>query len=136
MQLSTNSPEGTREVAKKLIEEHPKHRIWLLEGELAAGKTQLVKGLATAIGINSDISSPTFAYLKEYGSQLAHYDLYRLERHDEELQHLISESCENSDYVVIEWPSRMQPSIDKPYLSITIEHKGKNERTLEITPHL
>lgn len=134
MQLQTKSPEDTQELAKKLILGYPELRVWLLEGDLAAGKTELVKGLAKALGMDDEISSPTFAYLKEYGNELAHYDLYRLEGPDEELLHLISEHIEGPGFTVLEWPSRMKLQLDQAHLKIEIHHQGGNERLFKLTP--
>ncbi|MFT7184406.1 MAG: tRNA threonylcarbamoyladenosine biosynthesis protein TsaE [Oceanicoccus sp.] len=133
MQVLTNSEEETQDLAKKLLEEYPEHRVWLLEGDLAAGKTQLVKGLAKALGIEKAVSSPTYAYLNEYSSKLAHYDLYRLEGQDEELMHLIDEHLASTGHVVIEWPSRMNVQVAQAHLFIRINHEGGSKRSLEIT---
>ena len=50
----------------------------LLEGEMGAGKTVFAKGVALGLGIGDDITSPTYAYMNDYGGKLYHYDCYRL----------------------------------------------------------
>jgi len=134
MVVCTKSAEATQQYAEQLKKEHPDHRVWLLEGELAAGKTQLVKGLAKALGVTSAVTSPTFAYVNEYGDKLAHYDLYRLEGPDDELLQLLLEHMESKDYVVVEWPSRMNLHLSRPHLKINMVHKGGDERCIEVSP--
>lgn len=135
MKLRTHSQEETQALAKRLLEEYPHHRVWLLEGELAAGKTQLVKGLAESLGVEVPIVSPTFTYLNEYGDQLAHYDLYRLEGPDDELLQLLSEHLQSPIHVAIEWPSRMNLHLAQPHLHLALHHQGGDERSVEVTPH-
>jgi len=134
MQLDSKSPEETQKIAEKLIQAYPDHKVWLLEGDLAAGKTHLVKGLAKALALSSSVHSPTFAYLNEYEGALAHYDLYRLESEDQELLQLLNEHFEAGIYVAIEWPSRMEFPLIKSHLQIKISHEGGDHRSFEITP--
>lgn len=135
MPHSSHSPQETRALAKRLVQDFPQHRIWLLEGDLAAGKTELVKGLAEALGITEAVLSPTFAYLNHYGDDLAHYDLYRLEGPDAELLALLSEDFEREGYVAIEWPSRMDLPIAASYLHLHLSHEGGDQRRITVTPH-
>lgn len=133
MVVCTKSAEATQAYAETLMKEHPEHKVWLLEGELAAGKTQLVKGLAKALGVDSPITSPTFAYVNEYGDKLAHYDLYRLEGPDDELLQLLLEHMQTKEYVVVEWPSRMNLQLSRPHLKINMYHKGGDERCIDVS---
>ncbi|MCP5483475.1 MAG: tRNA (adenosine(37)-N6)-threonylcarbamoyltransferase complex ATPase subunit type 1 TsaE [Spirochaetales bacterium] len=90
---STASPEDTEDLAGRLYREFLAGRsqvMLLLDGELGAGKTCFVRGLAEPLGINETVNSPTFNLLNEYhgrSGELWHYDLYRLgsERELEEL---------------------------------------------------
>ncbi len=135
MNFSSKSADETQALAAILLKKYSEHRIWLLEGELAAGKTEVVKGLAKALGCKENIFSPTFAYLHEYGNILFHYDLYRLKTYDEELMQLLNEHCQVKAHIAIEWPSRMNLQFAMPYLHIQIDHQGGDERLIKITPH-
>ena len=90
---STASPEDTQAMAARLYREFLAGRsrvLLLLDGELGAGKTCFVRGLAQPLGIIETVNSPTFNLLNEYHGQrgeLWHYDLYRLGS-EQELEHL------------------------------------------------
>lgn len=83
--LST-SVEATRQVGRELAAELAPDRALLLSGDLGAGKTALVAGLAEGLGIDpAEIQSPTFTLVREHrgtGGRLLHFDLYRLEPDD------------------------------------------------------
>jgi tRNA threonylcarbamoyladenosine biosynthesis protein TsaE len=116
--LKTRSVNGTMALAQNIMELMlPAPRLVILRGDLGAGKTTLVKGIAQSIGANpDDVTSPTFTLVHEYqGTRLKiyHLDLYRLER-DEELLALGIEEMEADPnaLVLVEWgekfPSLMQ----------------------------
>jgi tRNA threonylcarbamoyladenosine biosynthesis protein TsaE len=81
-----------------------------LSGELGAGKTQLVKGLARGLGISARVHSPTFTLAAEYSGgrlKLFHLDLYRLETRQQILSAGIEEFVQSDGVTVIEWAERM-----------------------------
>ena len=107
----------------------------LLEGDLAAGKTTLTKGIAKGLGINEIIKSPTFTIMKKYQinetKAFYHLDLYRLSEIglDFDLEEYI---YEDNSIVVIEWPNQVEDLI--PIDHIKIKLTGFNEaRTIAIT---
>lgn len=80
-----------------------------LHGEMGAGKTTFVQGLARALGIRRPVTSPTFALVAEYdapGARLIHLDLCRLRRPDELLELGFTEFVESGAIVAVEWPER------------------------------
>ena len=106
----------------------------LLEGELGAGKTAFVRGMAGAMGVlPADVSSPTFTLIQQYAGQdatLYHVDLYRLtpaEVDDLGLDELIS----SGGIVAIEWPDRWagRPADAR---EVRIEHRGGDRRVIRI----
>jgi tRNA threonylcarbamoyladenosine biosynthesis protein TsaE len=104
-----------------------------LVGELGAGKTQFVKGLAAGLGHTGEVTSPTFTLVHEYhGGRLPlyHFDFYRLERPDEALQLGLDEYLTGDGICVIEWadkfPDLLPPTARWLHFAIT----GDRERTI------
>ncbi|MEA1954559.1 MAG: tRNA (adenosine(37)-N6)-threonylcarbamoyltransferase complex ATPase subunit type 1 TsaE [Campylobacterota bacterium] len=95
-------------VVNYLEEILPSHAIVFLRGDLAAGKTTLTQAISKAKGIKGEVTSPTFSlqqcYAVEDGSNLYHYDLYRLE-HEEFMQLGLFEEFEKEGWHMVEWGS-------------------------------
>lgn len=112
-----------------------------LAGELGAGKTQLVRGLAEGLGLDpTHVASPTFVFLHEYEHEparaqpdalsLIHLDAYRLTGSDDLAS--IGFDLDDPDYqagcvVAVEWPQRLGPSIE-PGLTLTLQHAPPSRR--------
>ena len=103
----TSSEEETIEFGKKIIKKIPKKiNLVILQGELGAGKTALVKGMASEMGIKEVITSPTYGYKKTYKG-MVHYDLFLIEKiNSKELFALIQEDLEEN-FVLIEWGEKL-----------------------------
>ena len=103
----------------------------LLKGEMGAGKTVFVKGMAKALGITERITSPTYAYMNDYDGVLYHYDCYRLTSGED------AEGLGLTDYFyadgicVIEWSENIADVLPKNTVTVTIEKVSENERRIE-----
>jgi tRNA threonylcarbamoyladenosine biosynthesis protein TsaE len=116
-----------------------------LNGELGAGKTQFVRGLARGLGSPARVHSPTFTLANEYGGgrlKLFHLDLYRLETPEQILSAGIEDYLPPDGVLVIEWAERLQPGTvgREPaakwfsWLSVGIEITGELERKIIYDP--
>ena len=109
-----------------------------LSGELGAGKTQLVKGVARGLGIMARVHSPTFTLVNEYDGgrlRLFHLDLYRLETRDQILSAGLEEFWPPDGVAVIEWAERLEteswePENGQKYVLVKIEITGETERRI------
>ncbi len=106
----------------------------LLIGELGAGKTTFVRGVAQGTGSQASVASPTFQLVRIYPGrvQLAHVDLYRVEN-STELRDLGLEELAQQGAVVVEWGDRLE--VDGAAL-IEIEHLGGDRRLIRTTREL
>ena len=111
--------------------------IILLKGQIGAGKTSLVKGIAEGLQIKENITSPTFALSHHYNSgklPLIHMDLYRLEQTSSAQELFLEEEEEleqNKGIMVIEWPEKII-SIVEEYWLIEIKYLEGSNRILKI----
>lgn len=130
----TTSEEETRFVASRLASDLPPGAVILLSGDLGAGKTVFVRGLASGLGIDPDeVTSPTFTLVHEYRGgrlPLVHVDLYRLDRAELEDIGLDTELAA-SGVLAVEWAERLTR---KPAdsIAVTIADRGGEGRTITI----
>ena len=131
--FETHSREETISFAKKLASFLLPGDLVLLEGDLGAGKTTLVSGVAAYLGINEKVISPTFNILKCYFKSkipLYHIDAYRLENQNMEIG--LDEYIEGDGIGFVGWPIYIESLIPDEYLRISITHKGGDNRGFEI----
>ncbi len=131
----TTTPEQTRALARDLAQRLERGDVVLLEGDLGAGKTTFIQGLAQGLGVPEDVyvSSPTFALITEYPGRmiLYHVDLYRLE--PEEVLDLGLEELLAQGILAIEWAERLPFAFSKGF-KVRIEILGPDKRRLHIEP--
>ncbi len=141
--IETNSPAQTEAWAARLARTLEGGDVLALEGDLGAGKTTLVRGLAAGLGIDpSKVSSPTFALMNEYaprqgpGLTLVHIDAYRMNTPDELAGLGWDRLVEDTTVVIaVEWPSKVEGALP-PHrtTTITLEYLGEGERAITLTP--
>jgi len=107
---TTRGVRETWQVAEEVARLLPRGGVVALSGELGAGKTTFVQGLARALGIHRPVTSPTFTLVGEYEGagtrRLVHMDLYRIRTPDDLLAIGFAEYLETGALVAIEWPER------------------------------
>jgi len=130
----SHSPDQTRRVGMRLGKALEPGDIICLQGDLGAGKTTLVQGIAQGWGSLDPVSSPTFILVNIYrrvdGSQLFHMDAYRLDSMPE-AEELDLDSMLAMGALIIEWPERMSGLIPEDRLWVTLEHVNDFERRLK-----
>jgi len=130
----TRSEEETSAIGRQLAQELGAGSVLLLTGDLGAGKTAFVRGLAEGLGIPpAEVSSPTFTLIQEYrGGRLTlhHIDLYRLK--PIEVDDLgLDDLAASGGVLAIEWPDRLPRPFPGARL-VTLEHGGGDVRSITI----
>jgi tRNA threonylcarbamoyladenosine biosynthesis protein TsaE len=133
LKLASHNPEQTRALGERLGGVLQPGDVICLQGELGAGKTTLVQGIAQGWGSLDSVSSPTFILVNVYrradSGQLFHMDAYRLDSVSEaeqlDLDAMLAEGA-----LLIEWPERMPGLIPAENLWIQLEHLGEAEREM------
>ena len=106
-----------------------------MEGTLAAGKTTITKGIAKALGIEEDITSPTFTIVSEYEGNLHlfHIDVYRLDT-CEDFVNLGSDEMLYSDGVcIIEWSEKIKDELPAKTITIKLETQSDSSRIVTLS---
>ena len=107
-----------------------------LVGELGAGKTQFIKGMAMGVGVGKPtyISSPSFTLINEYPGRIPfyHIDLFRLEWEKEAEELGLEDYFQGEGITAIEWADKIPSLLPKEMLLIHIAYTGKNIRSIEI----
>lgn len=132
---TTKSPRGTFDLAKKFAARLGPGDVVALAGELGAGKTCFVQGLAMGLGVpkNLYVRSPSFTLMNEYDGgrlNLYHFDFYRLHAASELADLGLEEYFEGGGVTVVEWADRFPSAV--PENAIRIEFKIVDENTREI----
>lgn len=133
--VMTNSEEETIELAQNIESEKFLNMVICLEGDLGSGKTLFAKAFAASMGIEENITSPTFNIIKEYEGELKlfHMDVYRLSEVKQDLG--ISEYFKKRGVCIIEWSDLITDILPKNRLEIKIKILNESTRLFIITPY-
>ena len=132
---TTSGEAETLALAEGLAGRFQGGEVVLLSGELGAGKTVFVRGLARGLGADPDeVSSPTFVLLTAYPGRLTlhHADLYRLAGNGDEVELGLEELPGPAGVLAIEWAERLQEPLWPRPLRVHLAHAGETRRTVRI----
>ena len=137
MKYISQSLEDTQKIAAEFAKSLKSGDVLCMYGDLGAGKTAFVQGLAKGLGIEDHVTSPTFTIVNEYyGSMpLYHFDVYRIADSDEMYEIGYEEYVYGDGVSVIEWPQLIDDILPEKRYEITIlkdYDKGEDYRTIEI----
>ncbi len=132
---TTKSPEETMQLAENLVREIKSPVCIALFGELGAGKTVFVKGLAKGLGIKDIIKSPTFVLMRSYSGRmkLYHIDLYRIKKCEEFLP--FEETLMNDGITAIEWADRAADFLPDKRVEVCFKILSSDKRKIIINDY-
>lgn len=139
LRVATHSPEETRILGAALAPTLLPGDVISLSGDLGAGKTVFVQGLATALGAQGRITSPSFTIVHEYEARfpILHLDIYRLNSFQELLDLGFEEFLDPRAIVLLEWGEAVEPLLPRSYLKIEIARgsiEDEDERVVTLRP--
>ena len=131
-QTTTRSPEETKRLAAELADRLRPGNVIALHGDLGAGKTCFVQGLAEALGIRRPVNSPTYTLISEYDGnfRLFHIDLYRIKSETEALNLGLDEYLNGQGVTAIEWAERAISLLPLDTIHIRMEPGQKPEERI------
>ena len=123
-------------VAKELITAALNHKVWCFNGEMGAGKTTLIKAVCHELGVEDDMSSPTFSIVNEYritgGSPIYHFDFYRIKELQEAVDIGAEEYFYSGNYCFLEWSEIVQELLPPNRLEININLVDQLTRSISL----
>ena len=102
----------------------------LLDGEMGAGKTVFAKGVAEGLGIDEEVTSPTYAYMNDYDGRLFHYDCYRIESVEQAEALGLADYFDMGGICLVEWSQNIAPLLPKKVKRVSIKKLDENRREI------
>ena len=135
IEVVTKGPAETMNLGRKIGALLKANDVLAISGELGAGKTTLIKGLAEELGIREFVSSPSFIIINEYSGRLPfyHVDLYRLEAAHDVEDIALADYFKKGGVCAVEWAEKMGTLLPSKYIRISIEPGEDNERKISIS---
>lgn len=132
LSLISRSVVETEAIGTRLVRMLPRGTVVALRGELASGKTCLVRGMAAAVMQIAPVHSPTFTLVNQYESDppLYHMDLYRLSDPREMADLGYDELFDSEGICIVEWAERAEDLLPNARLDVALEHAGGDVRRL------
>ncbi|MCC8072817.1 MAG: tRNA (adenosine(37)-N6)-threonylcarbamoyltransferase complex ATPase subunit type 1 TsaE [Clostridiales bacterium] len=131
----TDSYDETVSLGEKIASSLPKGSVIAFIGGLGMGKTAFTTGLVKGLGINMDVSSPTFAICNTYaqnGVTLYHFDMYRVDGWDDLYSTGFFDFLDTDAYIAVEWSENIYGALPDDTLVVEIEKIGDNSRRFKM----
>lgn len=137
-EVTTYSADETIAFGRSLVELLAPPKLILLRGDLGAGKTTLVKGIASGFGAaaEEDVTSPTFTLIHEYrGPQtnLYHIDLYRIDTPRELDTLALDDLRDSASILLIEWGEKFPRFLNERDLELSFQREAENQRRITVS---
>lgn len=135
MKIVVNCISELNDLSKIILKIRNDRDVICLYGEMGVGKTALIKVICKDLGVEDNVSSPTFSIVNEYvtveGKSVYHFDFYRLENEEEALDMGYEEYFYNGALCFVEWPEKIPSLLPEKVMKVKIT-KEKESRIIEI----
>ena len=136
MKWTIQNLEETKQVAAQFLEYVGEHTLFALYGPMGVGKTTFVKAVGECLGVEDDITSPTFAIVNEYltaqGDSIYHFDFYRLKEASEALDFGCEEYFYSGCKCFMEWPEKIEEFLPEEVVNCYFTEKEDGTRELRV----
>ena len=126
----SNNREETQAFAKNYAKTLKAGDTVLLDGDMGAGKTVFAKGVAEGLGIEEEVTSPTYAYMNDYDGVLFHYDCYRIESVEQAERLGLADYFDMGGICLVEWSQNIAPLLPKQVKRVQIKKLDENKREI------
>ncbi len=127
----SKSRKETETFAKQYAKTLQSGDVVLLDGDMGAGETVFSKGVAKGLGIEEEVTSPTYAYMNDYDGRLFHYDCYRIESVEQAENLGLADYFDMGGVCLIEWAQNIAPLLPKSVKRVVIRKVDENTREIE-----
>ncbi len=135
MDIEISSLENIRHAARLFINQMENNKIFAFYGKMGAGKTTFIKALCEELGVEEVVNSPTFSIINEYnttsGTQIYHFDFYRLNKPEEAMQFGVEDYFYSGNLCFMEWPEKISPLLPDNYIEVHITENENGTRSLK-----
>ena len=139
MEIIIQDPQHIREAAQSFIEHMPASTVYAFYGKMGAGKTTFIKAICQELGVEDEVTSPTFAIVNEYtipsssnggtkGGVLYHFDFYRIKRLEEAYDIGFDDYIDSGYLCFIEWPELIEELLPDDATRVEIEETDNGSR--------
>jgi tRNA threonylcarbamoyladenosine biosynthesis protein TsaE len=126
----SNNREETHAFAKNYAKTLKAGDTVLLDGDMGAGKTVFAKGIAEGLGIEEEVTSPTYAYMNDYDGVLFHYDCYRIESVEQAERLGLGDYFDMGGICLVEWSQNIAPLLPRVVKRVQIKKLDENKREI------
>lgn len=137
MKLIINNLSELPVITKQIIEFCEGYKRWFFYGEVGTGKTTLIKSICNELGLEDNVSSPTFSLINEYrltsGEEIYHFDFYRIESELEAIDIGCDEYFYSGNLCLVEWSEKIPSLIPSQNIKIIINLIAGNQREIYLT---
>ena len=136
--IRINTLEEIEAAARQFVEAMGDNTVFAFYGKMGAGKTTFIKAVCTLLGVTDNITSPTFAIVNEYRSDIAgeliyHFDFYRIKKLEEVYDLGYEDYFYSGAVCFIEWPELIEELLPGNTIKVTIEEEADGARVLTMS---